>query len=222
MKQYSKLLNNIGYKFKDYDFLKVALTHSSFDSRKKNYEKLEFLGDRVLGLIISESIFKEFKDDSEGDLAKKLSFLVRKDTLKQIADVIDLKQYLKISRNLSAKSLDSIKANSLEALIAAIFLDSNFETIQKVVNKLWKDQINSIDLSTYDPKSRLQDWCLKKDSKLPQYKFINKKGPEHSPIFTISVNHNDNLCAVGKGKNKQDAEINAAKLLLEEIEKRKL
>ena len=101
-------------------------------------------------------------------------------------------------------------------------MDSNFATIRRVVNKLWKDEINSIDLSKYDPKSRLQEWCLKKDNKLPQYIFIDKKGPEHSPIFTISVNHDDNLHAIGKGKNKQDAEINAAELLLEKIEKRKL
>ncbi len=222
MKRYSKLLNDIGYKFKNFEFLKIALTHSSFNSSEINYEKFEFLGDRVLGLIISESIFKKFNNDSEGELAKKLSFLVCKNTLKKIANVIDLQEYLNISKNLSIKSIDSIKANSLEALIAAIFLDSNFATIRRVVNKLWKDEINNIDLSKYDPKSRLQEWCLKKDNKLPKYNFIDKKGPEHSPIFTISVKHDDKLHAIGKGKNKQDAEINAAKLLLEKIEKRKL
>ena len=79
-----------------------------------------------------------------------------------------------------------------------------------------------IDLSKYDPKSRLQEWCLKKDNKLPQYNFISKKGPEHEPIFKISVNHGYKLEKIGEGKNKQEAEINAAKLLLEEIEKRKL
>ncbi len=222
MRHYSKLLNNIGYKFKNYEFLEVALTHSSFDSRKMNYEKLEFLGDRVLGLIISECIFKKFKNDSEGELAKKFSFLVCKNTLKKIANVLDLQNFLNISKNLNIKSIDSIKANSLEAMIAAIFLDSNFKTVKKIVEKLWEDEINSIDLSKHDPKSRLQEWCLKKDNKLPKYNLIKKKGPEHSPIFTISVNHDHELYAVGRGKNKQDAEINAAKLLLEKIEKRKL
>ena len=132
MKRYSKLLNDIGYKFKNYDFLNIALTHSSFNPSKINYEKFEFLGDRVLGLIISESIFRKFANDSEGELAKKLSFLVCKNTLKKIANIIDLHEYLNISKNLSIKSIDSIKANSLEALIAAIFWIQTLELLVKL------------------------------------------------------------------------------------------
>ena len=90
------------------------------------------------------------------------------------------------------------------------------------MGEIWKNEIQHIDLSKYDPKSKLQEWCLKRDNKLPKYNFENKSGPEHDPTFTISVNYENNLSAIGKGKNKQDAEINAAKLLLKEIEKRKL
>ena len=97
----------------------------------------------------------------------------------------------------------------------------DFGTIRKVVNKLGRTKLIALICQSMI-KSRLQEWCLKKDNKLPQYIFIDKKGPEHSPIFTISVNHDDNLHAIGKGKNKQDAEINAAELLLEKSEKRKL
>lgn len=222
MNNYSKLLVDIGYDFKNYKLLKRALTHSSFDYNEKNYEKLEFLGDRVLGLVISIFLFENFKKNSEGELAKKHSFLVCKTALRNIADVINLENYIRVSKDIKKKSIESIKANSLEALIAAIFLDSNFETVKKVIDNLWKEQIESIDLSNYDPKSRLQEWCLNKDNKLPLYNFVSKKGPEHEPIFKISVNHSHNLKAIGEGKNKQDAEINAAKLLLKEIEKRKL
>ncbi len=221
MRELSELLRTLNYKFNDLNLLIRALTHSSFSKSEENYEKLEFIGDRVLGLIISINIFERFKSDSEGELAKKLAFLVCKDTLKDVATKINLHEHLRISKELKITSIESIKANSLEALIAAIFLDSDLETTAKVVNQLWKDIIEDIDLSNHDPKSRLQEWCLKKDNNLPKYEFISKEGPEHEPIFTISVKHDVNLYAVGKGKNKQDAEIDAASILLKKIEKRK-
>ena len=221
MNELSELLRCINYQFKDINLLKRALTHSSFGKSEENYEKLEFVGDRVLGLVISMNIFNNFKMDSEGELAKKLAFLVCKDTLKKVASRINLHKYLRVSKELNSSSIESIKANSLEALIAAIYLDSNLKKTEEIINRLWKEEIDGIDLSNHDPKSRLQEWCLKKDNKLPEYEFISKEGPEHEPIFTISVKHKKNFFAVGKGKNKQDAEINAASILLKEIEKNK-
>ena len=222
MNKYSQLINDIRYSFKDFELLETSLTHSSFNKNKKNYEKLEFLGDRILGLIISINLYKNFKKESEGALAKKHSFLVCKKTLIKIASLIQLQNYIRVSDDMKTKSIDSIKANSLEALIAAVFLDSDFETVQTVVENLWKLEIKNIDLSTYDPKSRLQELCLKKNNKLPEYNFVSKTGPEHEPIFKISVNHSDDLIVIGEGKNKQDAEINAAKLLLKKIENKKI
>ncbi len=124
MNKYSKLINDIRYSFKDFELLETSLTHSSFDKNKKNYEKLEFLGDRVLGLIISINLYKNFKKDSEGELAKKHSFLVCKKTLINVASLIHLHRYIKVSNDIKMKSIDSIKANALEALIAAVFLVS--------------------------------------------------------------------------------------------------
>ena len=222
MNKYSQLFVDIEYNFKDFELLEKSLTHSSFDKNKENYETLEFLGDRVLGLIISINLYKNFKKDSEGELAKKHSFLVCKNTLINIASMIQLQRYIRVSNDIKMKSIDSIKANSLEALIAAVFLDSDFKTVQNVVQKLWKEEIKNIDLSKYDPKSRLQELCLKKNNKLPEYNFISKTGPEHEPIFKISVNHSDDLTVIGEGKNKQDAEVNAAKLLLKKIENKKI
>ena len=221
MNELLELQKTIGYKFKDSELLKEALTHSSFTKEKENYERLEFLGDRVLGLIISTEIYNRFEKDDEGELAKKLSILVCKDTLKKIANNIYLKNYLKLSNEIKNSSIDSIKANSLEALIAAIYLDSDLNTTTKILIKLWNNEIQEIDLSNHDPKSRLQEWCMKRNNKLPVYSLLKKVGPEHEPEFTIEVRYNENLFASAKGKNKQDAEVNAAKKLLHKIEKRK-
>ena len=213
-----ELTHKINYEFKDHNLLEKALTHSSYRKINENYEKLEFLGDRVLGLIISKKIYFTFDQDSEGDLAKKLALLVCKKTLIKIANKINLDKFLRFSKEIGEKPLESIKANSMEALVGAIFLDSGFTSTEKIVLDLWKEEIEKIDLSQHDPKSRLQEWCLKK-KKLPTYKIISKKGPEHEPEFTISVAFDGELFAVGKGKNKQDAEINAASILLKKIEK---
>ena len=221
MRELYELEKIINYKFKDINLLLKSLTHSSFNKNEENYEKLEFVGDRVLGLIISKNIFIKYNSDSEGELAKKLAFLVCKETLINVAEKINLQKFLRISKELKVNSIESIKANSLEAVIAAIYLDSDLETTEKFVKRFWNNLIDSIDISKHDPKSRLQEWCLKKENNLPKYDFISKEGPEHKPIFTISVSFGGDLFAVGKGKNKQDAEINAASILLKQIEKSK-
>ncbi len=213
-----ELTRKIKYEFQNESLLIRALTHSSYKKRVQNYEKLEFLGDRVLGLIISKKILSTFEKDSEGNLAKKLSLLVCKETLVKISDKINLKKYLKTSKEISNSSFKSIKANSMEALIGAIFLDSNYTTVERVILRLWKNEIEKIDLSNHDPKSRLQEWCLRTRKKLPVYKCVGKKGPEHDPEFTFSVTFDKKFFATGKGKNKQDAEINAASILLKKIE----
>ena len=157
-----ELTHKINYEFKDHNLLEKALTHSSYREINDNYEKLEFLGDRVLGLIISKKIYFTFDLDSEGVLAKKLALLVCKKTLIKIANKINLDKFLRFSKEIGEKPLESIKANSMEALVGAIFLDSGFTSTEKIVLDLWKEEIEKIDLSQHDPKSRLQEWCLKK------------------------------------------------------------
>ena len=212
------LMDQLGYEFKDKSLLKTSLTHPSF-SKKNNYERLEFLGDRVLGLIISNEIFHSYPDDNEGNLAKKISFLVCKNTLIRIADKLNLEKYFIISKNIKKTSFGSIKANSLEALIAAVYLDSNFSNTYIIVKKLWKNFINEINLDYHDPKSKLQEWSLKKNNILPVYEVKKKEGPEHNPIFTVNLKLNGKIYSMGVGKNKQDAEIMAAEKALKEIDK---
>ena len=218
MESLTILMNQLGYEFKDKSLLKTSLTHPSF-SKKNNYERLEFLGDRVLGLIISNEIFNIYLDDSEGNLAKKISFLVCKNTLIKIADKLMLENYFIISKNIKKTSFDSIKANSLEALIAAIYLDSNFSNTYIIVKKLWNNYIQKINLDYHDPKSKLQEWSLKTNNILPVYEVKKKEGPDHNPMFTVNLKLNGKIYSIGVGKNKQDAEVMAAEKALKEIDK---
>ena len=211
-------MDQLGYEFKDESLLKISLTHPSF-SKKNNYERLEFLGDRVLGLIISDEIFHSYPDDSEGNLAKKISFLVCKNTLIKIADELRLEKHFIISKNIKENSFDSIKANSLEALIAAIYLDSNFSNTYRIVKKFWNNCIQKINLDYHDPKSKLQEWSLKTNNILPVYEVKKKEGPDHNPIFTVNLKINGKIGSMGVGKNKQDAEVMAAEKALKEIDK---
>ena len=217
MNDNNSLMKNIKYTFNDISNLNEALTHSSYGKNAKiqNYERLEFLGDRVLGLIIASKLYMENINSSEGDLAKKLSYLVCKSTLKKVADQIELGKYIKYSNKID--SLDSIKANALEALIGAIYLDSNLKKTSKVIIYLWKNCFDNINLAEFDPKSRLQEWCLKYKKKLPEYKLVEKIGPDHQPKFKIKVLIDNLTYSLADGNSKQVAEINAAEKLLKKI-----
>lgn len=222
MNDNNSLMKNIKYTFNDISNLNEALTHSSYDKNAKiqNYERLEFLGDRVLGLIIASKLYMENINSSEGDLAKKLSYLVCKSTLKKVADQIELGKYIKYSNKID--SLDSIKANALEALIGAIYLDSNLKKTSKVIIYLWKNCFDNINLAEFDPKSRLQEWCLKYKKKLPEYKLVEKIGPDHQPRFKIKVLIDNFTYSLADGNSKQVAEINAAEKLLKKISENKI
>ena len=222
MNDNNSLMKNIKYTFNNISNLNEALTHSSYDKNAKiqNYERLEFLGDRVLGLIIASKLYMENINSSEGDLAKKLSYLVCKSTLKKVADQIELGKYIKYSNKID--SLDSIKANALEALIGAIYLDSNLKKTSKVILYLWKNCFDNINLAEFDPKSRLQEWCLKYKKKLPEYKLVEKIGPDHQPKFKIKVLIDNLTYSLADGNSKQVAEINAAEKLLKKISENKI
>ena len=222
MNDINSLMKNIKYSFNDISNLNEALTHSSYGKNAKiqNYERLEFLGDRVLGLIIASKLYMENINSSEGDLAKKLSYLVCKSTLKKVADQIELGKYIKYSNKID--SLDSIKANALEALIGAIYLDSNLKKTSKVIIYLWKNCFDNINLAEFDPKSRLQEWCLKYKKKLPEYKLVEKIGPDHQPRFKIKVLIDNFTYSLADGNSKQVAEINAAEKLLKKISENKI
>ena len=203
------------YKFKNLDLLKLALTHSTkqkLDNFSTN-ERLEFLGDRVLGLVISNEIYYRFPLESEGELAKRFSELVSKKTLIKVAKKINLEKFIitKSSQKKKISITDSILADTLEAIFAAIFIDSNFLTTQKIITELWNLEINRQKNPPMNPKSMIQEWCLKNKGPFPKYDLLKKKGPDHQPLFTVSLTIKNILSTNGKGKSIQEAEFMAAK-----------
>ncbi len=192
---YSDFFHRIGYKFSDISLLTIALTHPSMNAKKgvKNieYQRLEFLGDRILGFILGKEVFFRFKDQSEGLLAKQYSYLASGKILSEIAVNIGISDQMILSHGaekFAGRENKSNLENTLEALIGAIFLDSSIIEVEKFILNNWKDYIESvnIDIAT-DPKSFLQEYSQMKFNNLPQYKVVEKKGNEHEPIFRVKV-----------------------------------
>lgn len=209
------LQKKIKIKFKNLNNLKKSLTHKSYDSLN-NYEKLEFLGDRILGFVISKKIIELFPDEKEGVLDKKLASLVNKNKCLEVAKTIDLEKIILVgNKDPKAKVENKIIADSIEALIGAIYYDKGFEISEKFILSMWKNFINLSKETLIDSKTKLQEYSLKKFKSLPIYKLVSRSGPKHKPKFTISVRLKDSKFYDGKGDSKKKAEQNAAKNLLD-------
>ena len=206
------LEKKISYIFENKNIIKRALTHKSTGLSEHN-EQYEFLGDRVLGLIISEILIIKYIDLSEGNLDKIFSTLVNKDKCAEVATHIGLGEYLILGKTEIAsegKYKSGILADACEALIAAIYLDGGYSAAQDFINNNWLKSINSININFKDPKSALQEWSLKKYKKLPDYKVAKQEGPAHSPTFTVKVQFNDYKVAEAVSGNIKEAEKKAA------------
>tara|TARA_B100000989_G_scaffold259303_1_gene209437 strand:- start:2596 stop:3261 length:666 start_codon:yes stop_codon:yes gene_type:complete len=208
---YSKLEKKIDYKFKNKDLLIKSLTHKSFNKMNNN-EKIEFLGDRVLGLVIAKKLLEIYPDEKEGILDKKYASLVNKKTCLQIAKSIGLQDYILVfkAKNQSIVIEDKVIADCCEALIGAIYLDKGFSTTEKLILELWKQKIKESVITQIDSKTQLQEFSLKKYKKLPIYKIISNTGPRHKPLFKVAVKLHNTKFYNGIGKSKKDAEQNAA------------
>jgi ribonuclease-3 len=208
---YQDLQKKINFKFKDLDLLIQSLTHKSFDT-KNNNEKVEFLGDRVLGLVIAKKLLEIYPDEKEGILDKKFASLVNKKTCLQIAKKINLEKYILTfnPNNKKIKIEDKIISDSCEALIGAIYLDKNLAVAENVILDLWKNHIKESVITQIDAKTTLQELTLKNFKKLPIYKLISNTGPRHKPLFKIGVKLPNTKYFFGSGKSKKDAEQNAA------------
>ena len=213
---YYNLEKKIHYKFKDKKLLTKSLTHKSHDKINNN-EKIEFLGDRVLGLIIAKKLLEIYPHEKEGILDKKFASLVNKKTCLQVAKNINLEKYILIFNpvNKKIKIEDKVIADCCEALIGAIYLDKGFLAIENCILNLWKKNIKDSIITQIDAKTKLQEYSLKKFKKLPIYKIISNTGPRHKPIFKVSVKLPDSKLFVGKGSSKKDAEQNAAMLCID-------
>ena len=205
-------------KFKNRDLLVQSLTHKSYDKYLNN-EKLEFLGDRVLGFVIAKKLLELYPDEKEGILDKKLASLVNKKKCYDVGKFLQLNKVIKT--NNSAKTNNNIESkiisDACEAIIGAIFLEHGINVAEKTILNLWsKDLKNSVE-TQIDAKTRLQEYSLKEFKVLPVYKLIESKGPNHKPTFKIQVKIKNTKAELGHGSSKKIAEQNAAKKLIDKI-----
>ncbi len=215
---YQNLEKKIRISFKNKSLLVKSLTHKSYD-KKNNNEKVEFLGDRVLGLVMAKRLLEIYPNEKEGILDKKFASLVNKKTCLEIAKKIELDKYILTFNLRNKKNLieDKVLSDSCEALIGSIYLDQGFQIVEKVILNLWSDQIKNSIVTHIDAKTKLQEFSLKKFKKLPIYKVISNTGPKHKPLFKVGVKLQDTKFYVSQGKSKKDAEQNAAVLCLNDI-----
>ena len=215
---YNSLEKKIKVSFKNKDLLVKSLTHKSFD-KDSNNEKIEFLGDRVLGLIIAKKLLELYPNEKEGILDKKFASLVNKNTCLEIAKKLDLQKYILTFNAKNKKNIieDKVLADSCEALIGSIYLDKGLSMVEKVILNLWSSNIKKSVVTQIDAKTKLQELSLKKFKKLPVYKLISNTGPRHKPLFRVGVKLQNTKVYIAEGKSKKDAEQNAAIVCLNNI-----
>ena len=217
--QNQKILENkINIEFKNKKLLSLSLVHKSFDLSNNN-EKLEFLGDRVLGLVLSKKLFNLYPYESEGNLDKKFASLVNRKICLKISKILELEKFL-ILGNTYKKNLkieDKILADACEALIGAVYLDSGFKVVENFILRFWNDEIKKTVKIEIDPKTKLQEFSLKYYKKLPIYKLIFCKGPQHKPSYKVSVKIHDSKFSYGTGNSKKIAEHNAARKIINDL-----
>ena len=220
---------NIKYKFKDLNILKQSLTHPSFyiDSKSvekkfNQFERLEFLGDRVLGLVVASLLFNKNINLKEGDLSKKYSYLVQKNFLYKISQQLSIQNFLLYDfKKKNKKMLTSILSDSVESLIGAIFIDGGYRAAFNFINLHWKPYLDIEISNIQDPKTALQELSQQISKKLPDYKLVNKKGPSHSPVFTINLKVLDLNKITADGTSIREAERKAANEALKIINAKK-
>ena len=214
-KKIKELEKIIKYNFKNSSTLEKALTHKSFDNNINN-EKLEFLGDRVLGLVISEKLLDKFPDEKEGIIDKKLANLVNKKTCLLIARKINLKRFILLgsSHKKLERSADKISSDCLEAIVGGIYLDGGLKFAEKFILNFWEEFLLKSTITLIDSKTKLQEFSLKKFKELPKYVFFKKTGPQHRPLFKTEVQIPNSKKIIGVGSSKKNAQQNAAAKLL--------
>lgn len=207
-----------GYEFSNRDLLKRALTHSSVSSDNvKDLERLEFLGDRVLGLLTAEALWRRYPDMSEGELAPRLNQLVRKETCADAARHFGLGPALVMSageENNGGRERDAILGDAMEALLGALYIDGGLEAARNVWDQFWGERFDAIAAEHRDPKTSLQEWAQAEGHGTPSYSDVARKGPDHAPRFTVEVRAGKLEPGRGEGSSKRDAQAAAAHAVL--------
>ena len=213
-KNLSSFQKRIGINFHNHKLLTKCFTHKSYNPVENN-EKLEFLGDRVLGLIISQNLLKFFPNDKEGDLDKKLASLVNKKQCAEIAKDINLQEYILMKNSNNKTNIENkVLSDCLESVIGFIYLDQGLEVAEKFIIKNWGKYLNKSLITKRDSKTKLQEYSLKTYKLLPVYKLLDNKGPRHKPLIKVSVKIKNSKNITATGNSKKEAEQKAAKKLL--------
>ena len=211
------LMSVLGYKFQDLALLRTALTHKSFSS--ENNERLEFLGDALLNLYVTEYLYNRFDSLDEGKLTQFKATIVSRENLNKIAQSIALSNFIQTGKGEGLEG-NSIAGNAVEALIGAVFLDSNYSKTNRFLNKLLKENLLTLEESTdlKDPKSKLQEYLQKRNLQLPLYSLKQKGSKEKKIEFKVFCEVKDlNISAIGNGQSRKKAELNAAQKLLNKV-----
>lgn len=214
--------HRLGHVFKRPELLIRAVTHSSLSTAdRSDNQRLEFLGDRVLGLIIAEALLEVDPTAAEGVLAPRFNALVRKETCAEIATEIDLGTALKMGRSemlSGGRRKQAILGDAMEAVIAAVYLDAGFNAATKLVLSLWGDRVRNTQTDARDAKTLLQEWAQARGMPPPSYRDVDRSGPDHAPEFTVEAVLADGQRTTAQASSKRAAQQLAAKLLLESIE----
>jgi ribonuclease III len=217
------LESSLGHSFRDKDLLERALTHASASTIASN-ERLEFLGDRVLGLVIAEKLHFLYPADSEGGLALKLNALVRGDACAAAAEAAGLADHVILASSEAAsggRRKSAILAGVCEAVIAALYLDGGFETARAFIERYWAPAFATLNADMRDPKTALQEWAQARSSRVaPVYRLVGREGPDHAPRFVVEVSVSNEGAETGEGSSKREAEQAAARAMLARVTQR--
>ncbi len=222
-KDKAALEDRIGYKFADKALLERALTHISAlpgGNRANSYQRLEFLGDHVLGLVVSDMLYSAFPKANEGELSRRLADLVRKETCAEVARAMELGPVLKLGSsesNAGGRLRTTILGDACEALVGAVFLDGGFAAAEELVARFWKERMLKPLRPLRDPKTMLQEWAQARGLPTPAYQELARTGPHHKPKFSVSVSLPGRPPAKGSGASKRAAEQAAAAAMLSHV-----
>lgn len=213
--------DRLGHRFAQPELLVRAVTHASISSETRpDNQRLEFLGDRVLGLVMAEALLSADESATEGQLAPRFNALVRKETCADVARQIDLGAVLKLGRSETmsgGRRKQALLGDAMEAVIAAVYLDGGFENARKLIVRLWGERIRSVEADARDAKTALQEWAQARGQTPPAYREVSRQGPDHAPVFTVEVTLQSGEKASADATSKRAAEQAAAKTLLSEL-----
>lgn len=218
------LADRLGHRFSRWELLEEALTHPSVSAKNRsggaNYERLEFLGDRVLGLIVAEMLWRRFPRETEGPLTRRHAHLVRRDTLADVGRGLDLGGHILLQAGEEGEAMRAsagLNADACEAVIAALYLDGGIEAARSFVEHHWERRIEAATRPPRDPKTTLQEWAQGRGLPLPAYRIVSTEGPDHRRIFTVEVMIEGMPPAIGRGSSKRNAEVEGATRMLDAI-----